>query len=549
MASAASPAAMQAHPSPSSSDPASSAPPSPSRLQTSNGAPSDAFPDAPASSNFNDDDSDDDRLNNDDDNNITATTTTTNNNTINPEDTDDDPSAPGTNPAPASSSTAGPDALATPNPAPASSATPSSSFSGSGRASIAFTRNGPRRRQPPHYREIRSRVQSINEKFLPILGDVALAKAGQLRIEDLSTRINAVYCELALLRRFLDLDTPADDSATAATAASSSSSAAAGGSASTPQSASNGNPSSAAQPRPSLAEGQFKTLRMKMSVSDGDDYDAEHNSKRVKYDDDGPDESTRFTFQSVIDSNAPVSGSSPVPANPNLPLTDADLIIPVAATYRALPHSSRTSYETGIALLNEKRREKLWAVMQSEIYTFAVGYNNKLLRTTEDFCMLAYSQDGRMKRTLKNDLAISEALFDGVSGFRKRLYETTEPQVDENGTIIAESQLKDCGIRTYTNNLYSFKTKPANYYHYLFAAAFWRWVRDEIDSKTIVTSTAGSAAALDAPRTYAVNSIEDWWRECVGLCNGFVKSNRGKPEIKSFLKDRLLADEKKYPGN
>lgn len=51
-------------------------------------------------------------------------------------------------------------------------------------------------------------MQSINDKFLPILGDVALAKVGQLVIENLSTRINSVYGELVLLRRFLDLDTP-----------------------------------------------------------------------------------------------------------------------------------------------------------------------------------------------------------------------------------------------------------------------------------------------------------------------------------------------------
>lgn len=233
-------------------------------------------------------------------------------------------------------------------------------------------------------------------------------------------------------------------------------------------------------------------------------------------------------------------------SNPNLPPTDTDLTIPVSSVYRPLPHSSRASYETGITLLNEKRREKLWAVMQAEIYSFAVGYNNKLLRTTEDFCTLAYSQDGRMKRTLKNDLAISEALFDGISGFRKRLYETTAPQTDESGAEIPESELKDCGIRTYTNSLYGFKTKPANYYHYLFAAAFWRWVRDEIDSQTVVTSTSG---AQDGHKDYAVNSVEDWWDKCVGLCNGFIKTNREKPEIKSFLKDRLLADEKKYPGN
>ncbi|KAK9321179.1 hypothetical protein V1517DRAFT_327209 [Lipomyces orientalis] len=416
-------------------------------------------------------------------------------------------------------------------PAPPQSSTPAPVVGSAGR-------KGPRRRQPPHYREIRARVQSISEKFLPILGDIALANVGQLRVEDLSSKINAVYGELILLRRFLEQDSPDDISL----ANNSIITAAPGGPSPVPPSAS-----------------QFQTLQMQVVGPDGNPLQssdaetnghADHPAKRQRLVDEvaspAGDEMIRPVFQGIAHAEPPKdlsAGSTPAPANPNLPLSDADLHIPVVETYRVLAHSSRPSYDTGVSLLNEKRREKLWAVMQNEIFTFAVGYNSTPLRTTEDFCTLAYSQDGRMKRTLKNDLAISEALFDGVSGFRKRLYQTDAKHETDDGVDDGEgSGLKDCGIRTYTNNLYSLKTKPQNYYHYLFAAAFWRWVRDEIDSKTVVSSSAIPSAQPE----FAVNSVEDWWRECVSICNGFLKANPGRPEKKAFLKERLLADEKKY---
>ncbi|KAK9446717.1 uncharacterized protein V1518DRAFT_378192 [Limtongia smithiae] len=398
-------------------------------------------------------------------------------------------------------------------------------------------RQRPRRRQPPHYREIRSRVQSISEKFLPILGDIALAKVGQLSVDQLSSKINNVYGELTLLRRFLEQDSPDDIS---------------------------------------LAN---NSIFMPVGVSAGEhaeDLNGEyHAPKRQKTSEEsgspGSEEMIRPSFAHVEQPRVAPVGATATPiilddgarlttvtvtanGNPNLPPTDADLHIPVVNTYRLLPHSSRSSYDTHVPLLNEKRREKLWAVMQGEIFGFAVGYNNRQLRTTEDFCALAYSQDGRMKRTVKNDLAISEALFDGISGFRKRLYQTVDVGAadgeDEEvaaAAAAAGEELHDCGIRAYTNNLYTLKVKPQNYYHYLFAAAFWRWVRDEIDSKT-VTSGAAAASGRGFAAVFAVNSIEDWWRECVGICNGFVKTHPAKTDIKAFLKDRLLADEKKYPG-
>ncbi|KAK9235198.1 hypothetical protein V1525DRAFT_282951 [Lipomyces kononenkoae] len=403
------------------------------------------------------------------------------------------------------------------------------------------SKKGPRRRQPPHYREIRARVQSIADKFLPILGDIALANVGQLRVDDLSSKINAVYGELILLRRFLEQDSPDDISL-----ANNSIITAVPGRSPVPP-----------------ATAQFQTIQMQMVGPDGNPVqssDAETNGhadrpvKRQRLADEtaspAGDEMIRPVFRGIAHAEQPKdvsAGSTPAPTNPNLPLSDNELHIAVVETYRALPHSSRPSYDTGVSLLNEKRREKLWAVMQNEIFTFAVGYNSTPLRATEDFCALAYSQDGRMKRTLKNDLAISEALFDGVSGFRKRLYQTDGKQEAEDaGDDEGEgSGLKDCGIRAYTNNLYSLKSKPQNYYHYLFAAAFWRWVRDEIDSKTVVSSSAGPSAQPE----FAVNSVEDWWRECVSICNGFLKANPGRPEKKAFLKERLLADEKRYIEN
>ncbi|KAK9365502.1 hypothetical protein V1509DRAFT_632835 [Lipomyces kononenkoae] len=422
-------------------------------------------------------------------------------------------------------------------PAPTQSSAPAPTSGSAGK-------KGPRRRQPPHYREIRARVQSIAEKFLPILGDIALANVGQLRVDDLSSKINAVYGELILLRRFLEQDSPDDISL----ANNSIITAAPGRSPAPP------------------ATSQFQTIQMQMVGPDGNPLqssDAETNGhadrpvKRQRLADEtaspAGDEMIRPVFRGIAQAEQPKdvsAGSTPAPTNPNLPLSDTDLHIPVVETYRALAHSSRPSYDTGVSLLNEKRREKLWAVMQNEIFTFAVGYNSTPLRTTEDFCALAYSQDGRMKRTLKNDLAISEALFDGVSGFRKRLYQTDAKQETEDGDDAGEGEgegsgLKDCGIRAYTNNLYSLKSKPQNYYHYLFAAAFWRWVRDEIDSKTVVSSSAGHSAQPE----FAINSVEDWWRECVSICNGFLKANPGRPEKKGFLKERLLADEKKYIEN
>ncbi|KAK9352759.1 hypothetical protein V1523DRAFT_231643 [Lipomyces doorenjongii] len=472
------------------------------------GDPSPAEPEQEDDEDDNDDDEDDDDDGDDDDNGDQKMK-------------EDEPSSPA--PAPRS--------LPPLAPAPAQSSTPVAVVGSAGR-------KGPRRRQPPHYREIRARVQSISEKFLPILGDIALANVGQLRVDDLSSKINAVYGELILLRRFLEQDSPDDISL-----ANNSIITALPGRSPVPASTS-----------------QFQTIQMQMVGPDGNPVsDAEANGhadrpiKRQRLADEtaspAGDEMIRPVFQGIAHAEPPKdlsAGSTPAPTNPNLPLSDADLHVPVVETYRTLPHSSRPSYDTGVSLLNEKRREKLWAVMQNEIFTFAVGYNSTPLRTTEDFCSLAYSQDGRMKRTLKNDLAISEALFDGVSGVRKRLYQTVAKHETEDGVDDGEgSGLKDCGIRAYTNNLYSLKTKPQNYYHYLFAAAFWRWVRDQIDSKTVVSSSAGPSAQPE----FAVNSIEDWWRECVSICNGFLKANPGRPEKKAFLKERLLADEKKYIEN
>ncbi|KAK9465784.1 hypothetical protein V1512DRAFT_265354 [Lipomyces arxii] len=370
-------------------------------------------------------------------------------------------------------------------------------------------RKGPRRRQPPHYREIRSRVQTITDKFLPILGEVALGKVGQLRIDELSGKINNVYGDLVLLRRFLEQDSPDDISL------------------------SNNN---ILTPVPgSLSPFQMSHMQLITQDEDG------HSIKRQRTDESEQDDMIRPAFQGIIggpnpDLKSELTMGSTTSSNPNLPSNDIELHVPVVSSYRALPHSSRPSYESGVMLLNEKRREKLWAVMQQELQNFAVGYSSTPLRTTEDFCALAYAQDGRMKRTLKNDLAISEALYDGISGFRKRLYQTNE---GENGQ---DTGLNDCGIRTYTNNLYNLKIKPQNYYHFLFAAAFWRWVRDEIDAKTVVSNGGSTQPQTD----FAVNSVEDWWRECVGICNGFLKTNSSRPEKKAFLKDRLLADEKKY---
>ncbi|KAK9462196.1 uncharacterized protein V1516DRAFT_674008 [Lipomyces oligophaga] len=467
-------------------------------------------------------------------------------------------------------------------------------------------RRGPRRRQPAHYPKLRARVRSITEKFLPVLGEIALAKVGQLDPERLSLRINAVYGELVLLQKFLDGEAP-DDISLANNNIITAIPGQAGSAVVAGNGHNNGNGVAQFQTIQMQVVGPDGQLMASRQAAGGEDYLHEPSSKRVKLGND-PDDMMRPIFQGIVgvdgkdELGVVLSGPS---VNPNLPATDMDLHVPVSQLYRVLPHSARATYESGTMSLNEKRREKLWAVMQNEIYSFAVGYNNQLLRTTSDFCLLAYSQDGRMKRTLKNDLAISEALFDGISGFRKRLYQTTAPQYDENNDPLPPNQLRDCGIRTYTNNLYNLKSKPPNFYHFLFAAAFWRWVRDEIDSKTAPASALGPATAAaavavavgavdqvgsiesandsgnpinsaerhtagdlaessaadpskdpsppqasdnqEASSEYAVNTIDDWWRECVGICNGFVKTNTDKPEIKAFLKERLHADELKYP--
>ncbi|KAK9479477.1 hypothetical protein V1514DRAFT_269902, partial [Lipomyces japonicus] len=382
------------------------------------------------------------------------------------------------------------------------------------------TRRSRRRRQPPHYREIKTRVLSIADKFLPLLGDIALANVGQLEIDQLSQKFYAVYGELNLLRKFLEQGPDESGSNYISTVNSK-----------------NTEVNANYYLTPTGRLKRALTGIKPESFVNGGDKEEGHITKRTKTKPE-VNEGTEGTYMENAEANANDNSPAPVPVIPEL-----DSTFPVVSNFRALPYSDKPSHENGVVLLNERRRAKLWANMHSEIFAFAVGYNSQKLREAQGFFELAYSQDGRMKRTTKNDLAIADTFSHGIALFRKQLYETVETATSAEDP----RALRDCGIKTYTNNLYRLKTKPPNFYHYLFAAAFWRWVRDEIDNKTVIATTSESASSATGDQNkLVVNTINDWWSECVSLCNGMIKTHSEKAEMKAFLKDILIADEQKY---
>ncbi|KAK9470889.1 uncharacterized protein V1510DRAFT_404635 [Dipodascopsis tothii] len=327
----------------------------------------------------------------------------------------------------------------------------------------------------------RALLVSLCDRFLPLLGDLALVRAGQPgAVDALSEHANAIYADLVAARGALD-------------------------------------PSG--QPTPTLTPQSARPPQRLPTPPAGFP-----PSKRLRLD-------TTAVWPASEGRSPVYDGPVYVQASP----TDRPLI----SRYRVLPLVTDSVRQDGMALLSKRRREQLWSMIEGEIHTCALGYSSAPLKTTAEFCDLAYSRDARMKRSPKNDLAIADALLDGVARFRARLYQTLPDRVRyvPGGRAV----LVDCDIYTYAETLHGLRLRPPNFYQYLFAAAFWRWVRDQIGSDD-------PSASPRARHPRPVESVQEWWEACVAICNRAFADHPTRDQRKAFFKSRLAWDERLYGG-